>query len=102
MNNEIKKKVQNKNMCFRRLLNNRCKANRDKLARASNQARWSTEKAVRTFERKIADEAKSNPKAFYAYAKSKTTVKDSIGNLKTAAGDISDDKGKAETLNRFF
>ena len=56
----------------------------------------------REFERTLAKESKSNPKAFYKYANEKLKTKSGIGNLETKDGKVITDKGKAEALNKFF
>lgn len=45
-------------------------------------------KAKRVFEEKVADEVKSNPKSFYAYVRSKTSVKEVVGPLKDRDGQL--------------
>ena len=71
--------------------------------RARNQVKWETRKSHRSLERKIASEAKTNPKAFFRYANSKLNVKTGIADLKNSEGiKISEDGLKAEALNDFF
>jgi len=55
----------------------------------------------------IAQDAKKNPKKFWRFVKSKTTLKVGIADLRTkddTAQDISvkDDQGKAELLSKYF
>lgn len=50
--------------------------------KANNKATKNCRKAKRGLEAKVAAEAKSNPKAFWSYVKSKTTTKSGIRNLK--------------------
>ena len=67
------------------------------------QVQKSVKQAKRRYERKLAKEAKKNPKEFYSYLKSKTTNKESVGPLKSASGDIvTDDATMAGMLNSFF
>ena len=69
-------------------------------ARARNQARWACRNAVRDFERTLARESKSNPKAFFKYAKSKLKTKASIPDLeKQNLLRTSNDNEKAEVIN---
>ena len=58
--------------------------------------------AKRKFERKLAKSVKKNPKSFYAYLKSKTSTKESVGPLKVNGITISDNKEMVELLNSFF
>ena len=54
-------------------------------------------------ERKIAKEAKTNPKAFYSYINSSKKVRSKIGPLKSDDGEmIADPKNQAEILNDFY
>ena len=54
-------------------------------------------------EEKIASEAKSNPKAFFAHVNSTRPIKSTIGPLKDKEGNIiSGDVEKAEMLNEYF
>ena len=72
-------------------------------ARARNQAKWAYKKALRDFEKKMAKEAKLNPMAFYAYARSKLRTKEVIADLVDEFGTpVSGDADKAELFNNFF
>ncbi len=72
-------------------------------AKARNQAKWACRQAERDFERRIAREAKTNPKAFYKYAQSKMKTRARITNLTDEDGNlVTDDKEKADLMNRFF
>ena len=62
-----------------------------------------TKLAKKKYERKLAQNAKKNPKPFYTYLKTKTSNKESVGPLKDENRDLITDKGKmAEMLNKFF
>ena len=53
-----------------------------------------------SFEEALAREAKTNPKAFWKYTKTKLTVKSGVGDLKDSDGNMhTDDCEKAEVLN---
>ena len=55
------------------------------------------------FERKMAQNIKSNPTSFCAYVNSKRVGKDTIGPLKDDNGDtVSDRKGMGNILNKYF
>jgi hypothetical protein len=72
-------------------------------AKARNQARGACRKAVKVHEGQIAKAAKSNPKAFYAYAKSKLKTQENVADLKDSDGSkVTCDGSKAELLNKFF
>jgi hypothetical protein len=55
---------------------------------ASKKANKVYKKAERTFEIKVANEVKNNPKSFYAYVRSKTSVKDVIRPLRANDGKL--------------
>ena len=57
----------------------------------------------RVFESRIADEAKVNPKAFYAYVRSKSCAKESVGPLRDGNGKlVTEGKQLCNTLSEFF
>ena len=59
-------------------------------------------KAKKELERKLAFEAKKNPKAFYKYINSKKSNRESIGPLKVNDTLVEDDQDIADNLNNFF
>ena len=59
--------------------------------------------AKRKFEKKLAANAKKDPKSFYSYLKSKTANKESVGPLKDDDKNlVTDDDKMGELLNTFF
>ena len=71
--------------------------------RATNQVKWECKKAMREYEVQIAKEAKTNHKAFYAYARNKTKTREGVADLDNAQGDTAiTDEYKARVLNEFF
>ena len=109
-----KQKTQWWNGKIRRLRKNRLRAwtkyresklYQDYLAykRARNRASKEVRKAQRRFERKLAKNIKSNPKAFYKYARNKMSVKEKVGPLEDENGMVvMDDTRTAEILNQYF
>ena len=67
-----------------------------------NTVRKSVRNAKRKFERKLAANAKKDPKAFYAYLKSKTSNRENVGPLKEGKSLISDEEKMVNMLNEFF
>lgn len=60
-------------------------------------------KAKIEYEKNLAENIKENNKAFWAYVRSKSKTKETIGNLEDSTGEIkSESKEKAEILNAFF
>ena len=71
--------------------------------RAANRVKAEVRKAVRTFEKRIATEAKKNPKAFFNYARSKMKTRTGVSDLEYPDGRMAHtDVEKAELLNTFF
>jgi len=68
-----------------------------------NKAKSDLRKAVLNYEKKLAKEARNNPKAFYRYINSKTKSRCSNGTLETKQGElIEGNRHKAEALNKHF
>ena len=71
--------------------------------RSANRVKAEVRKAVRTFEKMIAMEAKKNPKAFFNYARSRMKTRTGISDLEYPDGRMAHaDVEKAELLNAFF
>ena len=71
--------------------------------RAANRVKAEVRKAVRTVEKRIATEAKQNPKAFFNYARSKMKTRTGVSYLEYPDGRMAHtDVEKAELLNTFF
>ncbi len=103
INDETLSKIKEKKDAFSSQLSSRTEENRNFYARKRNQVRWISRKSRRAYEQKIASEAKSNPKGFYRYARSKMKVRVSVADLETTDGRMArTDEEKAETLNSFF
>ena len=84
-------------------MNTRLEADYLTYAKLRNHVKTYCKRAVEEYESKIAAESKTNPKAFYAYVRSKLKTKEKIADLKTADGrTASDDHSKAQVLNKFF
>ena len=58
--------------------------------------------AKKKFEKKLAANAKKDPKSLYSYLKSKSANKESVGPLKSGDDIVSDDSVMGEMLNTFF
>ena len=72
-------------------------------ARARNQARWATRKAVKQFEKRIASKVKVNPKLFWNYVNDKMKSRQPVSDLRKENGELTtNDEEKAQVLNDFF
>ncbi len=103
MTTKALQKVKKKNQSYKRYLETREGRDYLEYAKARNQAKGACRSAVKDFEKKIAREARDNPKAFFSYAKSKLKTRSSVPDLIKPDGAIaSKDRDKAELLNNFF
>ena len=104
MDKETLESVRNKHRLFRRW--NKDSDNKElekEYTKANNKARKDCRKAHRNYEKKVAEQAKENPKAFYSYVNSKIKSKTGIADLKKEDGTkTKSDREKAEMLNEFF
>ena len=66
--------------------------------RQRNKAQNEVKKAKRYFEKKLAENIKTDPKSFYAYTRSKTRTKDSVGPLVDLMGEVITDSIQATNL----
>ena len=60
------------------------------------------EKQLQDYEKSLSREVKSNPKAFFRYAKNKLNFKNAIPDLVDNGKILSDDTSKAKVFNMFF
>ena len=67
-----------------------------------DSARKEVKKAVKNFERTLAKKSKTDPKAFWRYAKSKTGTKMQVQQLRHGDKLVFSDNEKVEILNDFF
>ncbi len=96
-------KVRAKDAAYQKYLKSRDKDDFENYTRIRNQARWKTRQAKKAFEKNIAKESKTNPKAFFNYARSKTKCRTGISDLIMTDGKTTiNDTEKADTLNTFF
>ncbi|KAK3757934.1 hypothetical protein RRG08_058248 [Elysia crispata] len=88
---------------YRRWIETRDGQHYQEYAKARNKAARECRKAKIRLEKKVAQQAKRNPKSFWSYVKAKTSTRSGIGDLKRDDGTIaSADKEKAQVLNDFF
>jgi hypothetical protein len=103
LNDKLMATVKKKHSAYKRYMETRDGQDYLVYTRARNQAKSACKKAVKEYEKEIAKNCKRNPKAFYAYAKSKLKVQDSIADLIKPDGSYAaTDTDKANVLNSFF
>ena len=74
-----------------------------RFAQLRNQLRGQTRRLRASFEHKLAQDLKSNPKAFWKYVRSRMKTTSKISDLDMGHGRMtSTNKEKADTLNSFF
>ena len=102
MNARILRTIRKKRKLWKRYSQSRDYEDHQAYKRVEKEVQRSVRKAKRDFERKLAKSAKSNPKQFYSYIKSKTANRESVGPLKDGAGVTTESGRIAELLNNFF
>ena len=102
MNSQGFSKVQLKNRAYHQYLRTKDHNDYNIYVKYRNQAKRACRKAVSDYEHSLSKEVKSNPKAFFAYAKSKLKYASSIPDLKDGSKIITSDEGKATLFNSFF
>ena len=102
MNSQAFSKVQLKNRAYHQYLRTKDHNDYNIYVKYRNQAKRACRKAVSDYEYSLSKEVKSNPKAFFAYAKSKLKYASSIPDLKDGSKIITSDEGKATLFNSFF
>ena len=100
MNGEALAKVKTKRDTWKRYKTTRDERDYKVYTRARSQARWATRHAVKQFEKSIAKEVKSNPKAFWKYAQSKTRTRPGIADLNVDGRLTITEKEKADVLHK--
>ena len=70
--------------------------------KSRNKLRALTRKLRKAFERNLANQTKKNPKVFWRYYKSKTTIKQGIGELNTDYTDSKSQTTKDEEKANIF
>jgi hypothetical protein len=95
--------VRKKHKLFSRWLKTRTGEDYTAYLKARNKASNACRRARRCLEKSVAEKSRNNPKAFWAYVKSKTTTRSGIADLKKDDGSrTKTDKEKADLLNEFF
>ncbi len=89
MNDHVREKSRLKREAFNQLIADRNEKNRCRYA-------------VRQYEKGVAKDSKSNPKAFFKYVQSKTKARAGIPDLNYNGAIASSDSEKAEALNQFY
>ena len=95
-------KIKMKNRAYHWLLKTKDQYDYQMYAKYRNQSKKACRKAVTDYEKSLSREVKSNPKAFFRYAKNKLNFKNAIPDLVDNGKILSDDTSKAKVFNMFF
>ena len=103
LNDKALTKVKKKREAYKRYMQTREGKDYLLYVKARNQVKSECRKSVKQHEKDIARAAKSNPKAFYAYAKNKLQTREGVADLKDSNNYCATtNTEKAEMLNNFF
>ena len=101
----VARAIRKKHRSWTRFMETRTQSKHMEYTRARNKAKAMVKKAAMAHERKIADNAKRNPKEFWSYANLKTKAKEKVPELYTDEQrdrTTTSDTEKAKILNNFF
>ena len=87
-----------KNRAYHRFLKTKDQHDYQMYAKYRNQSKNACRKAVTDYEKSLSREVKSNPKAFFRYAKNKLNFKNAIPDLVDNGKILSDDTSKAKVF----
>ena len=90
-----------KNRAYHRSLKTKDQHDYQMYAKYRSQSKNACRKAVTDYEKSLSREVKSNPKAFFRYAKNKLNFKNAIPDLVDNGKILSDDTSKAKASSRF-
>ena len=106
INFKVKKAIKSRNRMWKKYSNTKDYGHYLKYVEMRNNVVKEIRKAKNTFEKKLVNSIKRNPKSFYSYVRSKVLglkTKDKVGPLKDENGKlVLDDKDRAQLLNTFF
>ena len=102
MDEQTLSKIKMKNRAYNQFLKTKDQQDYQMYAKYRNQSKKACRKAVTDYEKSLSREVKSNPKAFFRYAKNKLNFKNAIPDLVDNGKILSDDTSKAKAFNMFF
>ena len=102
MNKLTLSKIKIKNRAYHRFLKTKDQHDYQIDTKYRNQSKIACRKATRDYKKSLSKEVKSNPKAFFRYAKNRLNFKNAIPDLVDNGKILGDDNGKAKAFNIFF
>ena len=100
--NKLLSKIKMKSRAYHRFLKTKDQQDYQMHAKYRNQSKKACRKAGTDYEKSLSREVKSNPKAFFRYAKNKLNFKNAIPNLVDNGKILSDHASKAKAFNVSF
>jgi hypothetical protein len=102
-NKNVKRALTNKKGKFKRYKNNPNQLNWELYANQRRVAKNILRISKRSYENKIAENSKKDPKTFFQYVKSRKTTSDTINTIETSAGNTTTDNSEiSDILNTYF
>ncbi|KAK3871968.1 hypothetical protein Pcinc_022917 [Petrolisthes cinctipes] len=103
MNGRLEMLIRRKQEAWVRYRGRKTENHRNRYNNARNTVTREVRAAKFAYERKIAQDATSNTKHFWAYVRSKTTAKETITRMRTSTGEVTEDDGSiAQEMNTAF
>jgi hypothetical protein len=103
INRDLKNMVRNKKHAFQQLKRTQTEDNYRSYQNLRRSVKREVKKSKRTYEERIADNCKRNPKEFFKYVRNKKNVKESIGSLFNSHMNLIHDKQNiVKLLNESF
>ena len=104
MTNKVLMLIQRKEAMWNSYRKNKCsKRKLMRYRKARNQVTTAIRQAKYVFERKLADEVRDNPRVFYAYARSCTTLREELKMVKRSDGTLTSTLGETcEVMNHEY
>jgi hypothetical protein len=103
MTRDAESAIRDKHKAYNKYRKNKSQPNLENYKKAKNQATLVVRAARESFESRLADNIKDNPKEFWAYVKSQTGIVSGIAPLQKQDGSLAvEGNEKANTLNTFF
>jgi len=103
LNKSARKEIKNKRCAWNRYTRSKSYAKYLSYTKARNKAAKTIKRAKKEFEKKLAKECKTNPKAFHKYANFKSKSNKKVIRLRDKEGNVQlKDEANAKTLNEYF
>jgi hypothetical protein len=102
MRKRVRKLINGRNKAWKKFRERPSYENQIRYKRKRNDVTREIREAKESFEYKLAENIKEDPKTFYAYVRSKSKSRSEIGALKWRGKLVEEDEEKAKVLNEYF